>query len=184
MKSRGRVWVLCIALLLGRAFVPPMVETSRVETQRRAMFLGMMAASVPTQANADTKSAANKLKECEAEVNRILGGLSTSASNVLAMTPAQVGEVNTRGPPKMGSFESSDGPCSASVLRTAAEALAKSPPSGLNRQEREKLEAGPKRIVEAREAIVEANKQKQGARLFGAAKKYMEATNSLLVAAS
>mmetsp|Transcript_6254 Transcript_6254/g.7329 ORF Transcript_6254/g.7329 Transcript_6254/m.7329 type:complete len:112 (-) Transcript_6254:59-394(-) len=106
-----------------------------------------------------------------------------SASNVLAMTPAQVSEVNTRGPPKLGSFALEEGKCSSSALRAAAEALAKSPPSSLNRQQREKLEDGPKRIVEARDAIVESNNQKNGARLFGAVKKYLEATRSLLVAA-
>ena len=147
------------------------------------MFLGMIAATAPTQVYADTRSAATKLKECEAEAQRILGGLSSSASNALAMTPAQVSEVNTRGPPKMGSFDSVEGPCSTTALRTAAETLAKSAPSGLNRQQLEKLEAAPKRIVEAREAIVEANSQKMGARLFGAVKKYVEATNSLLLAA-
>lgn len=138
--------------------------------------------SVPTEVRAESTGAA-KLKECESEVKQILGGLSSSAPNVFAMTPAQVSEVNERGPPKMGSFASAEGPCSASALRTAAEALAKSPPPGLNRQQLKKLEDGPKRIVEAREAIVEANNQKQGARLFGAVKRYLEATSSLLVAA-
>ena len=126
---------------------------------------------------------AGTLKGCAAEAEQILGGLSSQAANVFAMTPAEVGEVNTRGPPKMGSFGSVEGPCSPEALRAAAEALARAPPKDLNRQQLEKLRDGPKRIVEAREAIVEANNQKQGARLFGAVKKYLEATRSLLVAA-
>ena len=186
MRARCRAWLLCAFLVLvrqaGQSFgtsfaLPPS------GLQRRALLLGA-AISVPAEVRAESgASAVAKLKECEAEVSKIMGGLSSSASNVFAMTPAQVSEVNTRGPPKMGSFASTDGPCSTSALRSAAETLAKSPPSGLNRQQREKLEDGPKRIVEAREAIVEANNQKQGARLFGAVKKYIEATSSLLVAA-
>mmetsp|Transcript_56929 Transcript_56929/g.69561 ORF Transcript_56929/g.69561 Transcript_56929/m.69561 type:complete len:191 (-) Transcript_56929:79-651(-) len=190
MKNRGRAW-LCAFLVFAcqtmqtrpTLFVPP--QAGAPGLQRRALLLGA-AISVPTEVRADSgaKGAVAKLKECESEVNQILGGLSSSANNVFAMTPAQVSEVNTRGPPKMGSFASAEGPCSASALKTAAEAVAKSPPSGLNRQQREKLEDGPKRIVEARDAIIEANNQKQGARLFGAVKKYLDATNALLVAAS
>lgn len=172
--AMARRWLPCLLLFVGlqalqTAFAPC----------RRALLLTAVAAPSPAWAAAP----ASKLRDCEAEVKQILGGLSSQAANVFAMTPAQVGEVNTRGPPKMGSFQSSDGPCSSASLREAAEALAKSPPANLNRQELEKLRDGPKRIVEAREAIVEANNQKQGARLFGAVKKYLEATRSLLVAA-
>lgn len=187
MKNRGRslAWLLCsflVASVMRRPGLTFLVAPAG-PSQRRALLLGASGAmSVPTEVRAESTGAA-KLKECESEVKQILGGLSSSAPNVFAMTPAQVSEVNERGPPKMGSFASAEGPCSASALRTAAEALAKSPPPGLNRQQLEKLEDGPKRIVEAREAIVEANNQKQGARLFGAVKRYLEATSSLLVAA-
>ena len=184
-RCRGGLAWLCLFLgALWRQTEPTVFVTPAL--QRRALLLGVAGAGVAMSEEAkaeSTKGAVAKLKECESEVSQIMGGLSSSASNVFAMTPAQVSEVNERGPPKMGSFESADGPCSAAALRAAAEALAKSPPSGLNRQQLQKLEDGPKRIVEAREAIVESNKQKQGARLFGAVKKYLEATSSLLVAA-
>ena len=187
MRARCRAWLLCALLVLarqaGQSFRTSFALPPQSGLQRRALLLGT-AISVPAEVRAESGAGAvAKLKECEAEVSKIMGGLSSSASNVFAMTPAQASEANTRGPPKMGSFASTDGPCSTSALRSAAETLAKSPPSGLNRQQREKLENGPKRIVEAREAIVEANNQKQGARLFGAVKRYIEATSSLLVAA-
>ena len=83
----------------------------------------------------------------------------------------------------MGRFASAEVPALHQPLGRLLRPLAKSPPPGLNQQQLEKLEDGPKQIVEAREEIVEANSQKQGARLFGAVKRYLEATSSLLVAA-
>ncbi|CAE7266024.1 unnamed protein product [Symbiodinium pilosum] len=100
------------------------------------------------------------------------------------MTPGQVAEQQQRGPPKLGSFATLEGPCSPAALRAAADSLAASPPQGLNRQELQRLEDAPKRIVEAREAIAEANANKQGPRLFGAVRKYLEASRSLLVGSS
>ena len=50
------------------------------------------------------------------------------------VTALEVSEVQDRGPPTMGSFQSLEGKCSPLALRTAAEALAKAPPKGLNRQ--------------------------------------------------
>ncbi|CAJ1368760.1 unnamed protein product [Effrenium voratum] len=173
--------LLLPGLLACRAFVTAPTWPS-APTRRESLALGLGLGLAPASAWADGAAAA-KIRECEKEAKEILGDLSSSAAVPLAMTPAQVSEVQDRGPPTMGSFQSLEGKCSPSALRTAAEALAKAPPKGLNRQEAEKLADAPKRIVEAREAIVEANARKQGPRLYGAVKKYLEATQALLIGA-
>ncbi|CAE6911196.1 hypothetical protein AK812_SmicGene18278 [Symbiodinium microadriaticum] len=189
-KASCRTWLLaCVTFaILGVQQIKMFVtlpQTSRqsepMDSRRRALILGGMSfAAFEDQAHA-ASSAAAKIKECQAEASKIVGGLESTAKNALAMTPGQVAEQQARGPPKLGSFETLEGPCSTSALRAAADSLAASPPAGLTRYELQRLQDAPKRIVEARTAIVEANANKQGPRLFGAVRKYMDASGSLLV---
>lgn len=199
MRRRSRhvnavsaVATVLVALVLG--LTPKLSEVfapglGRLAYHRRALLLGGIGLTLaPQQTSAvegTSSDAAKKLRECEVEARNIMSGLSSGASNALAMSPGQMS--STGAPPKMGSFEMLDaGPCSLAEIRSAADTLAAlaSTPStaGLNRVQRQKLQDGPKRLVEARQAIVEANARKQGSRLFGAVSKYFEATKNLLVA--
>mmetsp|Transcript_85169 Transcript_85169/g.150683 ORF Transcript_85169/g.150683 Transcript_85169/m.150683 type:complete len:196 (-) Transcript_85169:52-639(-) len=186
--SRGLCAVMLVFMLRCTAFA---ALPGRLLPERRAMLLGGLGLAIaaveqPQQAVAagDVASAVQKLRECEVQAKGIIGGLS-SAKNALAMTPGEASAAGNRGPPQLGSFESEDsGPCSVAELQAAAKSLAAAPSEGLNKQERERLEDGPKRLLEARSAIVTANAKKQGARLFGAVSKYLEATKNLLVGRS
>jgi len=200
MRRRSRhvnavpaVATVLVALVLG--LTPKLSEVfapglGRLAYHRRALLLGGIGLTLgPQQTSAvegTASDAAKKLRECEVEARNIMSGLSSGASNALAMSPGQMSSAG-KAPPTMGSFEMLDaGPCSLAEIRSAADTLAAlaSTPStaGLNRVQRQKLQDGPKRLVEARQAIVEANARKQGSRLFGAVSKYFEATKNLLVA--
>eukprot|EP00930_Biecheleria_cincta_P033367 TRINITY_DN23115_c0_g1_i1.p1 TRINITY_DN23115_c0_g1~~TRINITY_DN23115_c0_g1_i1.p1 ORF type:complete len:216 (-),score=37.12 TRINITY_DN23115_c0_g1_i1:334-981(-) len=179
--------VLGLTPKLSEVFAPSLGGPAR---HRRALLLGGIGLTLGPQqtlaVEGSASDAAKKLRECEVEARSIMSGLSSGASNALAMSPGQMTSAG-KAPPKMGTFEVLDaGPCSLAQIRSAADtlaALASSPSTaGLNRVQRQKLQDGPKRLVEARQAIVEANARKQGARLFGAVSKYFEATTNLLVA--
>eukprot|EP00931_Biecheleriopsis_adriatica_P042975 TRINITY_DN24531_c0_g1_i1.p1 TRINITY_DN24531_c0_g1~~TRINITY_DN24531_c0_g1_i1.p1 ORF type:complete len:198 (-),score=37.45 TRINITY_DN24531_c0_g1_i1:136-729(-) len=190
-SRRTLLWaalVLLGARLGGKAFATFRADARPTAPFRRAALLGGLSLSLGSSevlASPGVSEAVRKIRECEASAKSILGDLSSGASNPMAMTPGQASSAGAGGPPNMGSFATEDGPCSEKELRAAADTLAALAPSapGLNKQEREKLEDAPKRLVEARKAIVEANAQKKGARLYGAVQKYLTADSALLRAA-
>ncbi|CAE7213680.1 unnamed protein product, partial [Symbiodinium sp. CCMP2456] len=104
-RASCRTWLLACGTfaILGVQQIKMFVtlpQTSRqsepMDSRRRALILGGMSfAAFEDQAHA-ASSAAAKIKECQAEANKIVGGLESTAKNALAMTPGQPGLLNSK----------------------------------------------------------------------------------------
>ncbi|CAE7239090.1 unnamed protein product [Symbiodinium microadriaticum] len=158
-KASCRTWLLaCVTFaILGVQQIKMFVtlpQTSRqsepMDSRRRALILGGMSfAAFEDQAHA-ASSAAAKIKECQAEASKIVGGLESTAKNALAMTPGQPGLLNSKlaahpnwaalsraRRPRFVLLPVSKSGCGCSMnlgcLALEADSLAASPPAGLTR---------------------------------------------------